>query len=421
MRGSFIKESTSVRMKKDYFPVFVVFIILALLVGGYFGYQYIKFNPPGFLIDLLTSQPPPPPLPEGEQAPLVVPEGFAATIFARDIAGARVMVRDNNGVMLASLTGEGKVVALPDEDKNGEADKTVTILSGLDRPHGILVRCTTGSSCTLYVAETGKLDAYAYDAASFKATFEKTIARFPTDGGHYTRTLLMHKDGRLLVSVGSSCNVCNEETPVRASVQAVDVATGKMQTFASGLRNTVFMATHPTTGAIWGTDNGRDILGDDIPPDEVNIIEEGKNYGWPLCFGKNIHDTDFDKKQYVRDPCTDAAPSFIDIPAHSAALGLAFVPREGWPEEWRNDLLVAYHGSWNRSEPAGYKVVRFDFTNGVLNDQFSADFVTGFLPEGADEGEAIGRPVGVFAEPNGVVYVSDDRAGAIYRITLLPQ
>lgn len=391
-------------------------VLLVLVVGGTYGYTYLKDKPPPFLIKLLTATKPPPPLPEGDSAPLTVPEGFVATIYARDIPGARAMTRDNEGTMLVTLTSAGKVIALPDTNGDGKSDETSTVLEGLKQPHGLLVTCD-GEACTLYVAETGELKAYAYDAKTHSATYQKTLATFPTGSGHFTRTLLMAPDGKhLYISIGSSCNVCVESDARRATIQSLALDTGELTTFASGLRNSVFMALDPITGALWATDNGRDVIGDDIPPDEVNIIREGKNYGWPFCYGQAVHDTDFDGQG---DPgrCAVTTPAHIDLPAHSAALGLAFVPEEGWPEDMRNDLLVAFHGSWNRSEPTGYKVVRVDLspdtdrTAGAMSD-----FVTGFLPQGGEEGDALGRPVGLMAEPGGVVYLSDDRAGAIYRI-----
>jgi glucose/arabinose dehydrogenase len=401
-------------------------LVLLLIVGGYYTYVYLKEKPPSWLISLVTKTDPPPPLPAGDSAPLFVPEGFTATIFAREVKGARVMIRDPKGTMLVSETSEGKIVALPDHDGDGKADRVVTVLENLSQPHGIYVGCpNTGNTsadqdaCILYVAETGALKTYHYDADTMTARYIETLTTFPTGNGHYTRTLLPHPDGeRLLISVGSSCNVCDEGDPRRATVQALTLASNQIAPFASGLRNTVFMAIDPVTGKVWGTDNGRDLLGDDIPPDEINILEQGKNYGWPICYGNNIHDTDFDTKQYIRDPCEDKAPPHIELQAHSAALGLGFIPEEGWPEDMGNDLLVAYHGSWNRSVPTGYKVIRFDLGNDRHALRTSIDFVTGFLPEDATATDAaIGRPVGVLAEPGGTVFISDDRAGAIYRIT----
>lgn len=335
------------------------------------------------------------------------------------------MIRDPKGALIVSQTSEGKVVALPDLDMDGQADRTVTILEGLRQPHGLLIRCPdTGltsadqDACMLYVAETDALKSYRYDADTYTATYAETLTSLPSGSGHYTRTLLLHPDGkRILVSIGSSCNVCDETDMRRASVIAYDLETKEISTFATGLRNTVFMTTDPVTGEVWGTDNGRDMIGDDIPPDEVNIITEGGRYGWPICYGRNIHDTDFDKRQYIQDPCHDTTPPHIELQAHSAALGLAFIPEEGWPEDMRNDLLIAYHGSWNRREPTGYKVVRFDLDDTRNATGGPTDLLTGFLRT-SDVDDAIGRPVGILAEPGGIAYISDDRAGAIYRISL---
>jgi glucose/arabinose dehydrogenase len=224
---------------------------------------------------------------------------------------------------------------------------------------------------------------------------------------------MLHPDGmRILISVGSSCNVCEEEDSRRAAVLSYDLQTDTVSTFATGLRNTVFMATHYVTGDIWGTEMGRDMLGDDIPPDEVNVLAEGAWYGWPWFYGKNIEDLDFSpnaRPSFVKQ----AVESHLDIPAHSAPLGIAFVPEEGWPEEFWYDALVAYHGSWNRSTPTGYKIVRFPLDARGMPEGSAVDFMTGFFT-GTDE--ILGRPVDVIAEPGGSLYISDDRAGAVYRV-----
>ena len=157
---------------------------------------------------------------------------------------------------------------------------------------------------------------------------------------------------------------------------------------------------------------GLDWLGDNLPPYEINIVEEGHNYGWPICYGQNIHDSAFDKNTYISDPCSDMTPAKVDLGAHVAPLGLAFIPEEGWPEDWWYNLLVAEHGSWNSSTPVGYKVVRIKL-DAAGNYLGTEDFLTGFLKGG----QAIGRPADILVQPGGVVYISDDKAGVIYRLT----
>jgi len=323
---------------------------------------------------------------------LNVPKGFSISIFAKNLPGARVLAWDPKGRLVVSQTSEGKISAIQNSQTN-------TILSRLNKPHGIVFK-----NDKLYVAENDGVVIYDYDNINAKATNPQKIIDLPSGGGHFTRTLLITPDEKLLISVGSSCNVCHEENSHRAKILMADLDGKNIKEFARGLRNSVFMAIHPVDGGIWATEMGRDNLGDNLPPDEVNIIEQGKNYGWPNCFGKNIHDAEFDKNTYIRNPCMEPfeTASHMDIPAHSAPLGLAFIPEEGWPEEYWFDLLVAYHGSWNRSEPTGYKIVR----NGE-------DFITGWIKDG----EVWGRPVDILVQPGGTAYISDDKAGMIYKIS----
>jgi len=390
--------------------IFGVVVIVAL----------IFFRPVQDLLSgILPLARPAPPLVQGEVLPFSLPEGFAATLYANDVPDARVIVRDPAGILLVSEPSEGKVVALPDENSDGVSDGAVTLLQGLDKPHGLAFWCapTDPDRCLLYVAEEDKVSSYKYESGVRRATRVQTVVQLPAGGGHSTRSLMLHPDGeRLLVAIGSSCNVCNESDERRASILEYEIVIQDVRPFATGLRNTVFMATHPVTGEIWGTDMGRDLLGDDLPPDELNIIREGGKYGWPICYGKNIHDTDFDTNTYIRNPCMEPfeTPSHTDIPAHSAPLGLVFVPEEGWPEDMWYDALIAYHGSWNRSVPTGYKIVRIPLDAQGNPSGAPQDFMTGFIN---GKGEVIGRPVALLAEPGGTVYVTDDRAGAVYRIS----
>jgi glucose/arabinose dehydrogenase len=404
-------------MKK---PVVIIGIILAALglgAAAYFwqnlwGARPAILPPPRDIAKLLEE----PPLPEGIGAlpsslPLKLPPGFAVSVFAENLPGARVLALDPNGNLLVSLTSQGKVVALPDANGDGVADAVVTVLDGLNKPHGLAFGPEENPG--LYVAETGRVSAFDYDAERLTAAGEQKIADLPPGGRHFTRSLRFlpgPRDRRLLISVGSSCDACEEEDPRRAKILAVDPDGGELETFAAGLRNSVFMAVHPRSKHVWATEMGRDFLGDNLPPDEINIILEGRNYGWPYCYGKRLYDDKTDPAGAHREFCQDTIPSFIDIPAHSAPLGLAFFPAE-WPEEFRHDLLVAFHGSWNRTEPTGYKVVRYklDAAGNFIDVE---DFITGWLtPEGA-----LGRPVDILITPEGVIYISDDKAGVVYRV-----
>ncbi len=297
------------------------------------------------------------------------------------------------------------------------AGEAVVIAENLKQPHGIAFQCD--GKCRLFIAETDGVAVYDYDLQTFKATNKKKIIDLPGGGNHFTRTLILYdseQGEKLLIALGSTCNFCDEADWRRAKILSANLDGSDLKIFASGLRNSVFMTQRPTTGEIWATEMGRDLLGDDIPHDEINIIEEGKNYGWPICYGKNIHDTNFDKNTYIRNPCMEPfeTPSHVDIQAHSAPLGLAFIPTgSDWPVEYQNNLFVAYHGSWNRSVPTGYKVVRYR-PDGSGNYSQAEDFITGWLaPDGKT---SYGRPAGILVKTDGAMYISDDKAGVIYKI-----
>lgn len=352
-----------------------------------------------------------------QQGPLTLPQGLSISVFAENLGNPRVIVYAPNGGFLVSVPNQGRVIKIRDTSGDGKADEIKTVVGNLNRPHGLLVKCSSEDSCQLYVAESNQVSLFDYDQTSDQAINKKKIIDLPDGGGHWTRTIIETPlDGKekteLLISVGSTCNVCNESDWRRAKVLIADLDGSNLREYATGLRNAPFMSIHPVDGRIWVTEMGRDWLGDDLPPDEINILQSGKDYGWPICYGKNIHDTDFDKNQYIQNPCTNKIPSHIDIPAHSAPLGLAFIPEEGWPEDMWYDLLVAYHGSWNRSEPTGYKIVRYRL-DAQGNYQSEEDFISGWL----SNSEVLGRPVDILIQPGGLMYITDDKAGVVYRVT----
>lgn len=346
--------------------------------------------------------------------PLQLPPGFSVSIVASGLGDPRVLLWDDlHSVLLVSVPAQGKVLALNQFDGTGRAQGTKVIASGLNTPHGLALSCPTLETCRLFVAENNKVTVFDYDAIALNATNPRKLVDLPSGGEHVTRTLLLTSDDRLLISVGSSCNACQETDDRRAKVLVVHLDGTGLKTYAAGLRNSVFLRTRPGTSEIWGTEMGRDFLGDDLPPDELNQLVEGKDYGWPVCYGKNVHDTVFDKNVYIRDPCADKIPSWIDLPAHSAPLGFTFVPSsDAWPKDWWGDLIVAFHGSWNRSVPTGYKLVHIKLDASGKSGT-SEDFISGWLTK---SGGALGRPVDVILDGQNNLLISDDKAGVIYRV-----
>ncbi len=368
-------------------------------------------------------------IPVGEPVSfLKVPEGFQITTYAKNIPGARVIEFAPDGGLIVSQTKEGKISLVKDENYNGI--QVLTLAEGLKDPHGIAFHCPQDARnlpCYLYVAQHDQLGRYIYDKEVKKLSEYKKLIDLPASSGdrHTTRTLLFlgsPYEDTLLISIGSSCNVCHEEGGQRGKIIAYDTKTGNVSDYALGLRNTVFMTLNPLNGFVFMTEMGRDGLGDDIPPDEINFFDPKVpilrdpplNFGWPVCYGKNIHDTEFDKNTYIRNPCMAPmeVPSWVDLQAHSAPLGLAFIPEEDWPESMWFDLLVAYHGSWNRSVPTGYKIVRI-VTNEKGEPTGVEDFVTGWLTA---DGKKLGRPADIKVLSGGTAYISDDMNGVLYRL-----
>ena len=354
----------------------------------------------------------------GSLSEITLPKGFAIGTFVEGLGASPTaypgpntgprMMEFINGALFVSIPSQGKVVALPDDNHDFKADRVVTVIDKLENPHGLAYH-----DGWLYIAEETEVIRVKLNSnlQADRSTLEVLIGGIPNErlptGGHFTRTIKIYNNS-LYLSAGSSCNVCYEQDPRRASITKCDLDGRNCKTFATGLRNAVDFVFHPITGEMYATENGRDLLGENIPPDEVNIIEEGKNYGWPICYGKRIHDFEFDKNVYIRDPCLDTEPSFIDLQAHSAPLGLAFYYGNNFPDDYRGNFFVAYHGSWNRNEPTGYKIVRIK-----IDEKKVEDFATGWLK---DDKTVIGRPVGIVIGEDGSMFVSDDNAGKIYRI-----
>ncbi len=346
------------------------------------------------------------PAPSADLSALRLPPGFAIDVFAHDLGPARFLALDPRGTLLVSVPRRGHVLALPDDDHDGHADRVVPVVEGLELPHGLAFH-----DGRLYVAETGRVVRLAYDPASHRARGapEVVVPDLPARGSHWTRTIVFGPDGRLYVSIGSSCNDCVEKDPRRASILRADAHGGGLAPFASGLRNAVGLAFRPGTAELWATVNGRDWLGDDRPADYVTRVVAGGSYGWPYCHWTAsglLPDPDLGGG----DRCRDVARPDALLQAHTAPLGLAFYTGTQFPREYRGDLFVALHGSWNRAVPVGYKVIRVRLGQGGPSVE---DFVTGWL----SGTRYWGRPVDLLVAPDGALFLSDDSQGLVYRIT----
>lgn len=335
--------------------------------------------------------------------PITLPKGFRIGVYASGLEGVRMMTFSPEGDLTVSQSRAGRILLLPDRNRDGKSDRTQVFAQDLDRPHGLAWR-----EGALVVAETGAVvrlrDRDGDGIAETKETLTKDL---PAGGMHWTRTLGFAPDGHMLVSAGSSCNACVEEDRRRAAILRFKPDGSDMTLYARGLRNSVGFAWHPTTGDLWATDNGRDWLGNDAPPDELNRITFGAHYGWPYCYGDRRPDPELDDAAF----CASSAPMALGFQAHSAPLGMAFYTGDHFPAEYRHDAFVAFHGSWNRQPPTGYKVVRVRFKDGKPTGY--EDFATGWLRGG----RGWGRPVDVAVAPDGALFVSDDFGGRIYRIT----
>ena len=338
---------------------------------------------------------------------LSVPAGLKVTYFARDLDGVRFMAVAPDGVLYASQPGRGRVVRLPDANHDGVADSTVVVVTGMNQPHGLAFH-----KGALYVAATDGVARVALGADGKATGTPVYVNHYSGGGGHWSRTIVFGADSAMYVSVGSSCNLCVEQSSDRAAVLRFNEDGSGKRVFASGLRNAVGLAVEPQTGALWASQNERDDLSpnhEDLPPEEINILTDGADYGWPYCYGDRVPNPEYNDAAR----CSRTVPPAAKLQAHSAPLGMSFLARaSALPDAYRGDLLVAYHGSWNRSAPTGAKVVLVHVSAG--NPGAVEDFITGW--QRAD-GSRWGRPVDIAVASDGSVMISDDTGGAIYRLS----
>jgi glucose/arabinose dehydrogenase len=338
---------------------------------------------------------------------LRVPRGLTVTEYAR-VPGARALAVGTDGMVYVSLPRRGEIVRLVDANQDGVAETQDVAVAGLNRPHGMAFR-----DGWFYIANTDGIVRVRLGADGKALGTPEKVNEYSSLGGHWTRTILFGADGGMYVSIGSTCNICEERTPDRAAVMRYDADGTNGRVFSSGLRNAVGMALHPGTRQVWVTQHERDNLRpshQDLPPEEINILRDGAHYGWPYCHSTRVPNPEFNDAA----KCANTEPPALGMQAHSAPLGITFLDRATrLPQEYRGDALVAFHGSWNRDEPTGAKVVRIRVRDG--RPVGYEDFITGWQDAA---GKRWGRPVDVVVHRDGSVLVSDDQSGTIYRVSV---
>jgi glucose/arabinose dehydrogenase len=336
-----------------------------------------------------------------------LPEGYSIDVFASDVANARSLEWSPNGTLFVGTRGAGNVYALRDNDGDFRADEFHEIATGLKMPNGVAFK-----DGDLYVAEVSRILRFPDIESRLDnpPTPEVVYDQYPRETHHGWKYIAFGPDGKLYVPVGAPCNICESEDPVFNSITRLNADGTGMEVVHSGIRNTVGFTWHPESGELWFTDNGRDWLGDDMPACELNrATQDGMHFGYPYCHQGDLPDPEFGAK---RD-CSEFTPPVQNLGPHVAPLGLEFITSEAFPADMQGHILIAEHGSWNRSSKIGYRVTLVEIENG--NAVSYEDFATGWLDPTTDD--AWGRPVDLEWLPDGSLLVSDDFADVIYRIT----
>ncbi|MBF0299175.1 MAG: PQQ-dependent sugar dehydrogenase [Oligoflexia bacterium] len=348
-----------------------------------------------------------------------LPVGFKITLYAK-AAGARSISLGPKGIVFVGTQKEGVVYAIvPKSDSKNDyskADKVITIIKGLNTPNGVAYR--NGS---LYVAEINRILRFSNIEENIKHTskysnIQPTIINdsYPTDNMHGWKFIAFGPDSYLYVPVGAPCNICESTKDIYASITRIKESGKDLEIFASGVRNSVGFDWHPITKELWFTDNGRDLLGDNRPADELNWApKKGLHFGYPYCHGDEFPDPQYGKTH----SCKNFIAPQISLPAHVAALGMRFYVGKMFPAKYYNQIFIAEHGSWNRSVPIGYRISIAYISNNNNNEKNKKYRYEVFAKGWLNSRSYWGRPVDLQVMPDGSLLVSDDSAGAIYRIS----
>jgi len=376
--------------------VILAVIVIILLVARY----KFSVNPP---LGLLVK-------PNNTNLPLEklkIPEGFVISIFADSVVNARSLSYSPSGTLFVSTRSEGNVYALKDTDGDYIADKRYTILKGGNMPNGVAFK-----DGDLYIAEVNRIlkisdiESKLDNPGSPEIVYDK----YPTDKHHGWKYVAFGPDGKLYVPVGAPCNVCESKEKVYASMTRMNLDGSDMEVVHSGIRNSVGFDWHPVTKKLYFTDNGRDMMGDDIPECELNYASsENMHFGFPYCHQGDTPDPEFGKTRN----CDEFTPPAAKLGPHTAPLGMTFYTGNQFPEMYHNQIFIARHGSWNRSKKSGYDIVLATLNaDGTVLD--TKPFITGWLDEGTDD--VWGRPVDMEILPDGSMLISDDYADVVYRV-----
>jgi glucose/arabinose dehydrogenase len=346
-----------------------------------------------------------------------LPPGFAIDVYATGVTNARQMALGDEGTLFVGSREAGRVYAVVDRDGDKKGEQVYTIASGLKSPSGLALR-----DDALYVAEISRVIRYDGIESKLDSPPEPVVVndKLPTAEHHGWKYLGFGPDGLLYVPVGAPCNICDrsaEDERFATITRMKPDGTGQ-EIFARGIRNTVGFDWHPKTGELWLAENGRDLMGDDVPPDELlRAHKPGLHFGFPFCHGGDTSDPEFGAKR----PCSEFEPPAMKLGAHVAAIGMKFYTGQMFPEEYRNQIFIAEHGSWNRSQPQGYRImlVKLEGNKAVSYEPFAEGWLRGVRSSRGSRtiGDAWGRPADVLVMPDGSLLISDDEAGVVYRVT----
>lgn len=338
---------------------------------------------------------------------LTLPEGFTISVFA-EVKDARSLAISPSGIVFVGNRDGDKVYAVQDIDGDFRADKKWVIDSGLNQPNGVAFK-----DGDLYVAEISRILKYENIESKLGTNPDSIVITdtYPTDAHHGWKYIAFGPDGKLYVPVGAPCNICEPENEIYATITRINPDGTGREIFARGIRNTVGFTWHPVTNELWFTDNGRDMMGDDVPPCELNHAPRaGMHFGYPYCHGGTIKDPEFGGKRL----CSEFEAPVQALNAHVAPLGVKFYTGTMFPETYHNNLIFAEHGSWNRSKKSGYKLSFVKIKDNKTSEGYET-FASGWLNETTQK--VWGRPVDVLVLPDGSMLVSDDYAGVIYRVS----